>query len=59
MKIINPLLQASRLCAWEVTDYKKAMTRPQIERSIKIFIIALIVTFVWTVTKVLELVGVM
>ena len=59
MKNTDPLLQASRLCACEVTDYKKAMTRPQIERSIKIFIVALIVTFVWTVTKVLELVGVM
>jgi hypothetical protein len=35
------------------------MTRPQIERSIKIFIVALIATFVWTVTKVLEMVGVM
>ena len=40
-------------------DYKQPMTRPQIERCIKIFIVALVATFVWTVTKVLEMVGLM
>jgi hypothetical protein len=35
------------------------MTRPQIERCIKIFIVALIATFVWSVTKVLGMLGVM
>jgi len=34
-----------------------AMTRPAIEFSIKIFIVALIATFVWTVTKVLGMIG--
>ena len=34
-----------------------AMTRPAIELSIKIFIVALIATFVWTVVKVLGLLG--
>ena len=34
-----------------------AMTRPAIELSIKIFIVALIATFVWTVTKVLAMLG--
>jgi len=52
-------LRASRLCGWRGADYNESMTRPQIERSIKIFIVALIATFVWTVTKVLEMVGVM
>ena len=33
------------------------MTRPAIEFSIKIFIVALIATFVWTVTKVLGMIG--
>lgn len=47
------------MCGWRGTDYNESMTRPQIERSIKIFIVALIATFVWTVTKVLEMVGVM
>ncbi len=34
------------------------MTQPAIERSIIIFLIALICTFVWTVCKVLALVGI-
>jgi hypothetical protein len=34
-----------------------AMTRPAIERCIKIFIVALIATFIWTVTQVLGLLG--
>ena len=33
------------------------MTRPAIERCIKVFIVALIATFVWTVTKVLGQIG--
>ena len=33
------------------------MTRPAIERCIKVFIVALIATFVWTVTQVLGLIG--
>jgi hypothetical protein len=33
------------------------MTRPAIERCIHVFIIALIVTFIWTVTKVLGMLG--
>jgi hypothetical protein len=35
------------------------MTRPQIERCIKVFIVALVATFLWTVTKVLGMIGVM
>ena len=34
-----------------------AMTRPAIERCIWIFIVALVLTFGWTVTKVLGLLG--
>jgi len=34
-----------------------AMTRPAIERCIKVFIVALIATFIWTVTQVLGLLG--
>ena len=34
-----------------------AMTRPAIERCIKVFIVALIATFVWTVTQVLGQIG--
>ncbi len=33
------------------------MTRPAIERWIKLFVVALIATFVWTVVKVCLLVG--
>jgi hypothetical protein len=33
------------------------MTRPAIERCIRVFIVALIITFVWTITKVLGLLG--
>lgn len=33
------------------------MTRPAIERCIWVFIVALIVTFVWTVSKVLIMLG--
>jgi len=33
------------------------MTRSSIELSIKIFLLALIVTFVWTVWKVLEMIS--
>ena len=33
------------------------MTRPAIERCIWVFIVALIVTFVWTVVQVFELLG--
>ena len=33
------------------------MTRPAIERCIWIFIVALILTFFWTVVKVLEMIG--
>lgn len=33
------------------------MTRPAIERCIKIFIVALIVTFVWTVSRVFTMLG--
>jgi hypothetical protein len=33
------------------------MTRPAIERCIKIFIVLLIATFVWTVTRVFGLLG--
>ena len=33
------------------------MTRPSIERWIKIFIVALIATFAWTVGKVLTMLG--
>jgi hypothetical protein len=33
------------------------MTRPSIERCIKIFIVALIVTFGWTLTRVLTMLG--
>lgn len=33
------------------------MTRPAIERCIKIFIVALIATFIWTVIQVLGLLG--
>lgn len=33
------------------------MTRTAIERCIKVFIVALIATFIWTVTQVLELIG--
>jgi len=47
------------LCQRRRADYNQSMTRPQIERCIKIFIVALIATFVWTVTKVLEMLGVM
>jgi hypothetical protein len=35
----------------------RAMTRPAIERCIHVFIVALIATFIWTVTKVLAMVG--
>jgi hypothetical protein len=34
-----------------------AMTRPAIERCIYVFIVALILTFIWTVTKVLAMLG--
>jgi hypothetical protein len=34
-----------------------AMTRPSIELCIKVFIVALILTFGWTVTKVLAQIG--
>ena len=50
---------ASRLCGGLGADYNTPMTRPQIERCIKIFIVALIATFVWSVTKVLGMLGVM
>jgi hypothetical protein len=33
------------------------MTRPSIERCIKIFVVALIATFVWTVSRVLTMLG--
>jgi len=33
------------------------MTRPAIERCIWVFIVALIVTFVWTVTQVFSMLG--
>ncbi len=36
---------------------RPAMTRPAIERCIKVFIVLLILTFAWTVTKVLAMVG--
>ena len=36
---------------------RAAMTRPTIERCIKVFIVALVATFVWTVTKVFAMVG--
>lgn len=35
------------------------MTRPSIEFCIKIFIVALILTFGWTVTRVMDMVGLM
>ena len=38
-------------------DYNHGMTRPQIESCIKIFIVALIATFVWTVTRVFGMLG--
>jgi hypothetical protein len=38
-------------------DYNRGMTRPQIESCIKIFIVALIATFAWTVTKVIAMLG--
>jgi hypothetical protein len=34
-----------------------AMTRPAIERWIKLFVVALILTFTWTVAKVCMLIG--
>ncbi len=34
-----------------------AMTRPAIELCIKVFIVALIITFGWTVTRVLAMLG--
>jgi hypothetical protein len=34
-----------------------AMTRPAIQNCIKIFLVALIITFIWTVTRVLEMLG--
>jgi len=33
------------------------MTRKSIEASVKIFLVALVITFVWTVTKVLAMLG--
>jgi hypothetical protein len=33
------------------------MTRPAIERCIWVFIVALILTFIWTVVKVLSMLG--
>jgi hypothetical protein len=33
------------------------MTRPAIERCIWVFIVALIITFIWTVVKVLAMLG--
>jgi hypothetical protein len=33
------------------------MTRPAIERCIHVFIVALSLTFIWTVTKVLAMLG--
>jgi hypothetical protein len=33
------------------------MTRPAIEACIKVFIVALILTFAWTVTRVLTMLG--
>jgi hypothetical protein len=36
-----------------------AMTRPAIERCIKVFILALIATAIWTMTRVLDMVGVL
>lgn len=33
------------------------MTRPSIERSIHVFLVALVLTFIWTVTKVAALLG--
>ena len=59
MRLRNINFHASHLCDLVSADYKRPMTRPQIERWIKIFIVALVATFVWTVTKVLEMVGVM
>jgi hypothetical protein len=44
-----------RIRAQAVED--AAMTRPAIERCIKVFIVALIATFIWTVTQVLGLLG--
>jgi hypothetical protein len=33
------------------------MTRPSIERCIWVFIVLLVATFVWTVTRVLDMLG--
>lgn len=35
------------------------MTRPQIELSVKVFLVALIVVFIWAVGQVLEMLGVL
>ena len=41
----------------QLTGYRCSMTRPAIELSIKIFMVMLVVTFVWTVMRVLGLLG--
>jgi hypothetical protein len=38
-------------------DTFQIMTRPSIELSLRIFIVVLVVTFVWTMVRVLGLVG--
>ncbi len=35
------------------------MTRPQIELSVKIFLVALIVVFIWAVGEVLKMLGIL
>ena len=46
-------LGGSEIAAYEAP----VMTRPAIERCIWVFIIALVCTFLWTVTRVLAMIG--
>lgn len=47
----------SRLARVAEVDTSPRMTRQSIERSVKIFLVALILTFAWTVYQVFVLVG--
>jgi hypothetical protein len=44
-----------RIGSWGIEG--AAMTRPAIERCIKVFIVALVVTFGWTLTRVAAMLG--
>jgi hypothetical protein len=47
----------SRLARARQVITSPRMTRKSIEASVKIFLVALVITFVWTVTKVLAMLG--